>query len=153
MTHAAPHSGQRRRRTDAGVRPWLGEQLIELDRIGAVHAVLMRVMSRAIALRFNPAAADGLEATLELALHDPHGRPPTHYRLMISDGRCAVRPGRAADAGATASIGSDDLIRLASGAVGWPELFSSGRFELNGDPFLALRFAGLFRLPVVLDPV
>jgi hypothetical protein len=28
-----------------------------------------------------------------------------------------------------------------------------GRFELSGDPFLALRFASLFRLPVVLDPV
>ena len=40
---------------------------------------------------------------------------------------------------------------LGSGAVAWPELFSSGRFELTGDPFLALRFASLFRLPVVLD--
>jgi hypothetical protein len=49
--------------------------------------------------------------------------------------------------------GSEDLILLASGAVGWPELLSSGRFELTGDPFLALRFASLFRLPVVLDPV
>ena len=35
----------------------------------------------------------------------------------------------------------------------WPELISSGRFELSGDPFLALRFASLFRLPVRLDPV
>ena len=135
------------------MRCWLGEQLIRLDRVGPVHAVLMRVMSRAIALRFNPSAADGLEATLELALRDPHGRPASRYQLRISEGRCTVRPGAPAHAGATASIGSDDLIRLASGAVVWPELFSSGRFELNGDPFLALRFAGLFRLPVVLDPV
>jgi hypothetical protein len=37
--------------------------------------------------------------------------------------------------------------------VTWPELISSGRFELSGDPFLALRFASLFRPPVRLDPV
>ena len=47
----------------------------------------------------------------------------------------------------------DDLIRLAGGAASWPELFSSGRFELSGDPFLALRFAALFRLPVELEPM
>jgi len=37
--------------------------------------------------------------------------------------------------------------------VTWPELISSLRFELSGDPFLALRFASLFRLPARLDPV
>ena len=50
------------------------------------------------------------------------------------------------------SIGADDLILLAGGAVTWPQLLSSGRFELTGDPFLALRFASLFRLPVALEP-
>jgi hypothetical protein len=48
-------------------------------------------------------------------------------------------------------VGSDDLILLASGAAGWPELLSSGRFELSGDPFLALRFAALFKLPIELE--
>ena len=44
------------------------------------------------------------------------------------------------------------LAELAGGAVTWPQLLSSGRFQLTGDPFLALRFASLFRLPVVLEP-
>jgi hypothetical protein len=135
------------------VKVWLGERLIALDRHPLVHRVLVRVVSRAIAHRFDPAAADDLEATLELALRDPHGRATTRYEVRISQGRCAVRPGAPDGAGARAAIGSDDLIKLASGAVGWPELFSSGRFELTGDPFLALRFASLFRLPVVLDAV
>jgi hypothetical protein len=135
------------------VKKWLGERLIELDRNRVVHWLLMRVMSRAIARRFDPSAAGELEATLELALRDPHGRPTTRYELRISGARCGVRAGGAGEAAARASIGSDDLILLAAGAVGWPELFSSGRFELTGDPFLALRFASLFRLPVVLDPV
>lgn len=135
------------------MKRWLGERLIELDRRPLVHWVLLRVLSSAIARRFDPSAADGLEATLELALRDPHGRPTARYRLAIAGDRCSVSAGTAPGAGATASIGSDDLILLAAGAVGWPELFSSGRFELTGDPFLALRFASLFRLPVVLDPV
>jgi SCP-2 sterol transfer family len=135
------------------VRIWLGERLIALDRHPVVHRVLVRALSRAIALRFDPSAARDLEATLELALRDPHGRPTARYAVQICQGRCAVRPGAPDSAGARASIGSDDLILLASGGIGWPELFSSGRFELTGDPFLALRFASLFRLPVVLDPV
>jgi SCP-2 sterol transfer family len=135
------------------VRLWLGQRLIALDRHPLVHWLLVRAVSRAVVLRFSPAAAGDLDATLELALLDPHGRPTTRYAVRISEGRCAVRPGAPDAAGARASIGSDDLIRLASGAVGWPELFSSGRFELTGDPFLALRFASLFRLPVVLDAI
>jgi hypothetical protein len=135
------------------VKKWLGQRLIELDRNPVVHWLLMRVISRAIAMRFDPSASDGLEATLELALRDPHGRPTSRYRLQISGGRCRVQPGAAGETAARATVGSDDLILLATGAVAWPELFSSGRFDLTGDPFLALRFASLFRLPVVLDPV
>jgi SCP-2 sterol transfer family len=135
------------------VKKFLGERLIRLDRNRLVHWLLMRVMSRAIAMRFDPSAANDLEATLELALRDPYGRPASRYQLHISGMRCAVRRGAAPSAGARASVGSDDLILLATGGVAWPELFSSGRFELTGDPFLALRFASLFRLPVVLDAI
>jgi hypothetical protein len=39
------------------------------------------------------------------------------------------------------------MVRLVSGAVGWPELLSNGRLVMSGDPFLALRFPILFRLP------
>lgn len=55
----------------------LGERLIALDRHRVVHWILMRVMSGVIARRFDPSAAHELEATLELALRDPHGRPTT----------------------------------------------------------------------------
>jgi hypothetical protein len=127
--------------------------LARLDRRRPVHWALLRLLPRAMARRFDPAAATDLEATLELTIRDPRGRSDARYELAIADARCAVRPGPATRPGARASIASDDLILLATGAVGWPELLSSGRFELTGDPFLALRFASLFRLPVVLDPV
>lgn len=48
------------------------------------------------------------------------------------------------------STAAQDAIRVA--AVGWPELMPSRRLVLAGDPFLALRFPSLFRLPAG-DPV
>lgn len=135
------------------MKAMLARRLVALDRTRAGHWLILRLLPRAIAMRFDSAAAQGLEATLELAVRDRHGRGMARYRLVIRDDRCDVRPEGVSSAGARACIGSDDLILLAGGAVGWPELLSSGRFELTGDPFLALRFATLFRLPVVLDPI
>lgn len=129
-----------------------GRRLAGLDRSRAPHWVILRALPRAIARRFDPAAADGLQATLELAIRDPGGRPPACFELAVTGTRCRVRPGAAQQPGARAVMGCDDLILLASGVATWPVLFSTGRFELSGDPFLALRFASLFRLPVRLEP-
>ena len=133
------------------MRPRLARWLARRDRGRLTHRMILALLPRAIALRFDPTAAHDLEATLELAIR--HDSRPASYALAITDARCRVQPGAPAHAGARASIGADDLILLAGGAVTWPQLLSSGRFELSGDPFLALRFAGLFRLPVALDPV
>ncbi len=129
----------------------IGAKLAALDRRRAGHWLVLLALPRAIALRFDPAAAVDLAATLELAIRDPAGRPPARYELSIADARCSIRRGEAQRPGARATIGSDDLIQLATGTASWPELLSSGRFELSGDPFLALRFASLFRLPVALE--
>jgi hypothetical protein len=133
------------------VKRWLGRQLARLDRARVIHWLILRLLPRAIARRFDPAAAHDLDATLALSIRHPVR--PASYELAIAGARCAVRSGAPATAAARATMGADDLILLASGAVSWPELLSGGRFELAGDPFLALRFASLFRLPVTLDPV
>ncbi len=126
--------------------------MARLDRRRLVHWIVLRVIPRAIAMRFDP-PTDDLEATFELAIRDPRGRAPTRFELEIAGQSCSVRAGAAQRPGARALVGSDDLILLTSGAASWPELLSSGRFELTGDPFLALRFASLFKLPVALEPV
>jgi hypothetical protein len=128
----------------------LARWLARRDSRPVVHRLILALLPRAIARRFDAAAADGLDATLELAIR--HASRPATYALAIAGARCSVRPGSAAHCHARATIGADDLILLAGGAVTWPQLLSSGRFELTGDPFLALRFASLFRLPVVLEP-
>ena len=128
----------------------LARWLARRDRGRMMHAVILAVLPRAIARRFDAAAAEDLDATLELAIR--HDTRPVSYALTIAGARCAVCSGAPAQANARASIGADDLILLAGGAVTWPQLLSSGRFGLTGDPFLALRFASLFRLPVALEP-
>jgi SCP-2 sterol transfer family len=124
------------------------DQIARLDRIGWVHRIVLRALPRAIAGRFVAP-----EDPLELAIPDPRGGEPTRFSLAVAEGACSVRPGAADRPAARARVGSDDLIRLAGGTASWPELFSSGRFQLSGDPFLALRFASLFALPVELAPI
>jgi hypothetical protein len=132
---------------------YLGRQLAALDRWPPAHWLIVRALPSAIRRRFDRTSARDLEAVLELAVRDPRGRDPARFELAIAGERCRVRARVPERPGARALIGSDDLILLACGAARWPELLSSGRFELSGDPFLALRFASLFRLPVELDPV
>jgi hypothetical protein len=132
------------------VKRCLARWLARRDRGRLMHGLLLAVLPRAIAARFDTAAALDLDATLELVIR--HHTRPVSYALTIAGARCSVRPGVPARASARAAIGADDLILLAAGAVTWPQLLSSGRFQLTGDPFLALRFASLFRLPVVREP-
>ena len=129
----------------------LARWLARRDRGRVMHRLILAMLPRAIAHRFDAAAADDLDATLELAIR--HDSRPASFALAITEARCSVRFGSPAQAHARASIGADDLILLAGGAATWPQLLSNGRFELTGDPFLALRFASLFRLPVVLEAV
>jgi hypothetical protein len=130
-----------------------GRWLAALDRHPAGHRLVVRALPAAIRRRFDGRSADGLEAVLELAVRDPGGHDLERLTLAIADTRCSVRPGAPERPGARATIASDDLILLATGGASWPELLSSGRFQLSGDPFLALRFASLFRLPVELEPI
>jgi len=129
-----------------------GSRFAKLDQRAPTHRLIVRALPLALAKRFDPDSARGLEAVLELRVSNPDGREPDLFELMISDGSCEVRPGPAHDPGASAQIGADDMIRLASGAVGWPQLLAAGRLELSGDPFLALRFPNLFRLPAQSPP-
>jgi SCP-2 sterol transfer family len=124
-----------------------GERVAGLDARPVPHRVILRAIPYAIPRRFDPEAAGELGAVFELRVRDPRGGEPTAFELTVADGGCQVNPGPAPDPGATATVGADDLIRMLSGAIGFPELLASGQLELGGDPFLALRFPALFRLP------
>ena len=109
-----------------------------------IRWLITRVASLAIPLWFDAGQAEGIDASIELRL-GIRGRL-AFLTLRIADHTCTVLPGPAADASAAAMIGLADLIRLVIGDIGWPQLLSQGRFQLSGDPFLALRLPVVFRL-------
>jgi putative sterol carrier protein len=94
---------------------------------------------------FDREAARDLTATFALRVRV--GRRRVSFGLHVDQGRMRLSRGAPPNPGATVTAQAGDLMRLASGAVGWPQLLAAGRLELTGDPFLALRFPGLFRLP------
>lgn len=114
----------------------------------AAEWVISRAMRIAIPWRFAPEQARDLAAVLELRVLPVRGRPPVRLSLQIADGRCRVGAGGAPGSAAGATVGLEDMLAMVAGRVGWPELLSDGRLELSGDPFLALRFPLLFKLPV-----
>jgi alkyl sulfatase BDS1-like metallo-beta-lactamase superfamily hydrolase len=123
---------------------WGGDRVARLDRRPVTHRMIVAAAQRVIPKRFDPEAAGDLEAVLELRVRARDGGDDHRFALTVRGGTCTVRPGAAADAGAAVAVGADDMIRLVSGSVEWPELLAQKRLELSGDPFLALRFPKLF---------
>jgi len=124
-----------------------GVRVAQVDRFPGGHLALVRTIERLLPRLFDASAAAGLDAVFALQINHPRGRAPDTLGLAVRQGRLTVARGAPAQAGATVSVGADDMVRLATGDTGWPELLASGRLVLNGDPFLALRFPQLFGLP------
>jgi hypothetical protein len=117
-----------------------------------LYRAVLRTTPTAITRRFDAEAAGDLEALFELRIRDPRGHPPGRFTIKIHEGRCEVRRGGAGDGVTAVTVAAGDLVRLGSGATGWPELLASGRLELSGNPFEALIFPTVFRLPAERAP-
>jgi hypothetical protein len=124
-----------------------GDLVARLEHRPVLYRAVLRAIPIAVSRRFDAEAAGDLQAEFELRIRDPRGREPARFTIHIHDGRCDVRPGGTGDEVTAVTVAPGDLVRLASAATGWPELLSSGRLELSGNPFEALRFPALFRLP------
>jgi hypothetical protein len=124
-----------------------GDRAAALSASPAARRLLLLALPRALARRFDAARAGTLDAVVELRVRHPDGGAPAAYGITIRGGGCTVTRGRAPAARAGIEVGAEDIIRLATGGVGWPRLLAQHRLELSGDPFLGLRFPVLFRLP------
>lgn len=124
-----------------------GVRVARLDRVPGGHLALVRLIERAIPRLFNPQEAAGLDAVFELRIRHPRRVRDDVFTLAVADQSCSLRRGSGSGAGASVTIGADDLVLLATGETGWPGLLAAGRLTLSGDPFLALRFPRLFDLP------
>jgi SCP-2 sterol transfer family len=124
-----------------------GAVVARLEDRAVLYRAVVRAIPIAIPRRFDAEAAGDLETKFELRIRDPRGREPARFTINIREGRCEVHPGGAGNGVTAVTVAPGDLVRLASAATGWPELLSGGRLELSGNPFEALRFPTLFRLP------
>jgi len=123
-----------------------GAGVARLDNSRGAHAVLLQAIYLLVPRLFNPEVAGDLDAKLELRIRDPRGGDPDVSTIVIAQRRCRVVPGPDPAARVAVTVGVDDLVRMVSGEVGWPQLVSARRLVLWGDPYLALRFPLLFGL-------
>jgi hypothetical protein len=124
-----------------------GAGVARLDSKRQAHAVLLLAVHLLIPRLFDPDSAGDLDARLELRITDPAGGDPDISTVVIKDRRCRVLAGPDPSGARVAlTVGADDLVRMVSGEIGWPQLVSAKRLVLWGDPYLALRFPLLFGL-------
>ncbi|HWF74260.1 MAG TPA: SCP2 sterol-binding domain-containing protein [Solirubrobacteraceae bacterium] len=124
-----------------------GGLLARLNRIRPGHAMLVVGIYVLIPFLFDPEAAGDLDDHFELRIRNPRGGDPEAAAIVVSEGKCRVVLGPYRPARVVVTAGADDIVRMASGEIGWPQLVSAGRLVLWGDPYLALRFPLLFGLP------
>jgi hypothetical protein len=123
-----------------------GAGVARLDSTRPAHAVLLQAVYLLVPRLFNADAAGDLDSKLELRIRDPRGGDPDVSTIVIKDRQCRMRPGPDASARVALTVGADDLVRMVSGEIGWPQLVSAKRLLIWGDPYLALRFVLLFGL-------
>ena len=104
------------------------------------NGVVLAALPAGLTRRFRPDVAGDLDATIALRVGE------ATYAIRVRDGRCKVTRGDAPEAGATLSVSPGDAVRLLTGDADWPALLGARRMQISGDPFLALRFPGLFGL-------
>jgi multimeric flavodoxin WrbA/putative sterol carrier protein len=91
---------------------------------------------------FNPAAANGLAATIQFALTD---ESPDAYHLAIAGGKCDLLDGRAEKPTLTITTPVAVWRAIASGELNGATAFLSGKYKVSGDMRLLMRFESLFR--------
>ncbi|MEJ2529592.1 MAG: SCP2 sterol-binding domain-containing protein [Gammaproteobacteria bacterium] len=91
--------------------------------------------------RFNPAAAEGMDATFQYDITDNGS-----WQIAINNGECEVTEGDAAEASVTLSMDKDVLASVLSGETDGMQAFMSGSITASGDIMLATRLTDLFPL-------
>jgi hypothetical protein len=106
---------------------------------------IQRVMFRAMAAGFDPAAAAGFEGTISYELQRPAtGAPPARWTIDVSGHRARARPGATEDAALTLRLALADFVRIAAGTVDPAIPVLQGRASFRGDFGLAVRLPEMF---------
>jgi DNA-binding HxlR family transcriptional regulator len=95
----------------------------------------------ALKTRFDPQAADGVDATIGLHLGD------AQFRVRIADGHLAIERGDADSTDLVLEMDQTALLSLLSPDGSVKEALDGGQLRLTGDKAVAERFRALFPIP------
>ncbi|MFC8074084.1 SCP2 sterol-binding domain-containing protein [Streptomyces sp. NPDC057307] len=95
---------------------------------------------KALAARFDPAAAAGLDLVFGFDVTD-EGK---QFALTVKDGTCALQEGANPDANSTLVLDAETLKAIQSGTTDGAKEFASGKLRIDGDPVLAQKLSVLF---------
>jgi putative sterol carrier protein len=114
---------------------------------GWKRRVLTRRIFKAMEHEFNAKEGAGVDAVLGWEIGGRRDGGVDSWQVVIGDGRC--RATRELDREPTVTIKLDgpDFLELVTGVASGPELFMTGKLEIEGDVLLAARIASLFRIP------
>ena len=93
--------------------------------------------------RFQPAAAEGLEATYQLSLTGDGGDT---WHMVIADQKCELSSGPAERPDVSITMSVDDWNAVIAGQLDAIAGLFSGRIEIAGDLGLASRLQALFAI-------
>lgn len=85
---------------------------------------------KALPNRFRPEMAGIMQATIQFYFN---GSDNGSWILTIKDGKCAAHPGQVKNPDATVSMAASDFIGINTGEISAPDIFWSGRIQIQGD--------------------
>ncbi|NIJ15030.1 hypothetical protein FHU38_005438 [Saccharomonospora amisosensis] len=111
-----------------------------------LRPVLLREVFRRMSEQLVPERVKYVTLVVAWRFPDGEGDYERFYTL-IEDGRCSwsTRPYEHVDT--TITVEADDFLRMATGNVGVPAMFITGKIKVRGDYTPALRLVGYFDLP------
>jgi putative sterol carrier protein len=98
----------------------------------------------AMASRFIPAKAEGVNAVIQFNLSGDNGGL---FWLKIADGKCESGEGQAESPKMTLKAAADDWHAVSTGKMNAMQAFMSGKLKIEGDMGIAMKLQTMFANP------
>ena len=85
---------------------------------------------KALPNRFRPKMAGNMQATIQFYFTGPENGS---WILTIKGGKCTALPGQVKNPDATVTMAASDFIGISTGEISAPDIFWSGRVQIQGD--------------------